>query len=90
MLFILIAPSKVKITSLHRHIVNNINSIDRDNINISEYANYSVIINNVVNRSISENRVNINNFLNNEYVPIYLVWYLLYNFLFWWKRCRHY
>ncbi|KAG4107289.1 hypothetical protein H8356DRAFT_1332627 [Neocallimastix lanati (nom. inval.)] len=62
----------MKITSLHRHIVNNINSIDRDNINIniSEYANYSVIINNVVNRSISENRVNINNFLNNEDVDI--------------------
>jgi hypothetical protein len=34
-----------------------------------------------VNRSIGENRVNINNFLNNECVNIYLPWYQLNNFL---------
>ena len=33
-----------------------------------------------MNRSISENHVNIGNFLNNESVNIYVTWYRLYNF----------
>ena len=39
------------------------------------------LTNNVVNRSIGVNRVNISNFLNNECVNIYVMWYRLYNFL---------
>jgi len=50
-------------------------------INISDSENNSIIANNVVNRSIGENRVNINNFLNNKCVNIYMTLYLLYNFL---------
>ena len=34
-----------------------------------------------MNRSIGENHVNINNFLNNECVNIYVTWYRLYSFL---------
>jgi len=35
----------------------------------------------VSRRSIGENCVNISNFLNNEYVNIYVTWYRLFNFL---------
>jgi len=41
----------------------------------------SIVTNNVVNRSSGENRVNINKFLDNEYVNIYVMWYQLYNLL---------
>ena len=40
------------------------------NINISDSENNNIITNNGANRSINENRVNISNFLNNEYVNI--------------------
>ena len=40
------------------------------NINISDSENNSIVTNDIVNRSICENRVNISNFLNNEYVNI--------------------
>jgi len=33
-----------------------------------------------VNRTISGNGVNLSNFLNNEWVNIYMIWYRLYNF----------
>ena len=33
------------------------------------------------NRTIGENCININNFLNNKCVNIYVMWYLLLNFL---------
>ena len=36
------------------------------------------LINNIMNKSTSENTVNISNFLNNECVNIYLMWYRLY------------
>jgi len=44
-----------------------------------------LLINNVISRylvnsSIGENRGNLSNFLNNEYVNIYVTWYRLYNF----------
>jgi len=42
------------------------------NINISDSENNSIVTNNIVNKSISENRVNINNFLNNECINIYM------------------
>ena len=35
-------------------------------INVSDIDNNSIVTNNIVNRSISENRVNICNFLNDE------------------------
>jgi len=35
--------------------------------------NNSIVTNNVVNRSIGENHVNISNFLNNEHVNIYVM-----------------
>ena len=34
-----------------------------------------------MNNSIGENRGNLSNFLNNECVNIYVMWYRLYNFL---------
>ena len=34
-----------------------------------------------MNRSTSDNRINISNFLNNECVNIYVTWYRVYNFL---------
>jgi len=37
--------------------------------------------NNAVNRSNDDNRINISNFLNNECVNIYVIWYRIYNFL---------
>jgi len=40
--------------------------------------NNSIVTNNVVNRSIGENHVNISNFLNNERINIYVMWYQLY------------
>ena len=51
------------------------------NINISDSENNSIVTNNVVNSSIGENRVNLSNFLNNEFVNIHMAWYGLYNFL---------
>jgi len=50
-------------------------SINRKNmkINISDCENNSIVINNVVIRPIGENRVNINVFLNNECVNIYVI-----------------
>jgi len=50
------------------NIVNNSNDIDSENrnINISDSENNSIVTNNVVNSSISEIRVNLSNFLNNE------------------------
>ena len=50
----------------------------------------TIVTINVVNSLIGENCVNINNFLNNECVNMHVTWYGLYNFLFWWKRGRHY
>ena len=53
-------------------------------IDISASENNSTVTNNVVNRLIGENRVNISNFLNNECMNVYKIniWhgYLLYNF----------
>jgi len=52
--------------------------------NISDSENNNIInnnVDNVMNRSIGENRVNISNFLNNEYINICMKWYRLYNFL---------
>jgi uncharacterized protein (DUF2062 family) len=40
-----------------------------------------IFTNNVVNRSIGENRYNESNFLNNECANIYETWYRLYDFL---------
>jgi len=58
-------------------------------ININMNINTSSIVtNNVVNRSIGENRVNISNFLNECSVNIYVTWYRLYDFTSWWKEIR--
>jgi len=64
-------------------IVNNWNSIDIENrnINIINGENNSIVTNNLMNRSTGENRVNISDFLNNECINIYVMWYRLYNFL---------
>ena len=35
----------------------------------------------LINSSIGENRGNLSNFLNNECVNVYVMWYRLYNFL---------
>jgi len=53
---------------------------DRENrnSNISGSVNNSIVTNNIVNRSIGENRANLSNFLNNECVNIYVTWYRLY------------
>ena len=51
------------------------------NVNINDSENNNIITNNVMNSSIGENRVNLSNFLNNESVNIYVMWYILYNFL---------
>ena len=53
---------------------------DRENrnSNISGSVNNSIVTNNIVNRSIGENRANLSNFLNNESVNIYVTWYRLY------------
>jgi len=56
----------ININSNRNNIVNNSNSIDSEN--------NSIDINNVVNKSIGENRVN-------KCVNIYVMWYRLYNFL---------
>ena len=65
------------------NIVNNSNSIDSENrdFNISNNVNYSFVTNDMMNRSIGENHVNISNFLNNECSNIYVTGYRLYNFL---------
>jgi len=62
---------------------NNSSISDRENtnINFSDSANFSIVTNYVMNRSIGENLVNKSNFLNNECVNIYVTWYRLYNFL---------
>ena len=52
--------------------------IERIGILISDCENNGIITNNVVNSSIGENRVNLSNFLNNECVNIYVMWYPLY------------
>jgi len=52
------------------------------NINISNSENNSIVTNNIVNRSIGENSIHINSFLNNEDVNIYVTRYRLYSFLF--------
>jgi len=64
------------------NIVNNsrISDSENRNINISDSEN-SIVTNNEVNNSIGVNRVNLSNFLNNEWVNIYVTWYTLYNFL---------
>jgi len=59
---------------------NNRNNIV-NNSRISDSENNSIVISNVMNSSIGENRVNLSNFLNNESVNIYVMWYILYNFL---------
>jgi len=41
----------------------------------------NIVTNNVMNRSIGENRVNISNFMNNKVVNIYVTWYQVFNFL---------
>jgi hypothetical protein len=51
------------------------------NINISDSENYNIVTTtNLVNSSIGKNRGNLSNFLNNEYVNIYVTWYRLYHF----------
>jgi hypothetical protein len=59
--------------------VYNINNKNRNNTvnnsSISDSENNSIVINDIVNSSVGENRVNLNNFLNNEYVHIYETWY---------------
>ena len=60
--------------------------IERIGILISDCENNGIITNNVVNSSIGENRVNLSNFLNNEYVNIYVMWYQFILLLSWWKR----
>ncbi|KAG4108544.1 hypothetical protein H8356DRAFT_1365503 [Neocallimastix lanati (nom. inval.)] len=74
-------------------VVNDSNSIDCENrnniiseseninININDSKNNGIVINNVVNRSTDENRLNISNYLNNECINVYMKWYRLYNFL---------
>jgi len=64
-------------------VVSNGNSIIDENRNIyfNDSENSSIVTNNVVNRSVNENRVNISNFLNNDCISIYVTWYQLYNFL---------
>jgi len=42
-------------------------------IDISASENNSTVTNNVVNRLIGENRVNISNFLNNECMNVYKI-----------------
>jgi len=63
--------------------INNINNSNNtvNNSRNSNSENYNIITSNLVNSSISENRVNLSNFLNNECVNIYMTWYRLYNFL---------
>ena len=65
------------------NIFNNrrISDSENININISDNENDSVVTINVVNSSIGKNRVDLSNFLNNEYVNIYMTWCRLYNFL---------
>ena len=66
------------------NIVNNNRNSDSENriINISNSENYNIVTSNLGNSSIGdENRGNLSNFLNNECVNIYVMWYRLYNFL---------
>ena len=51
------------------NVVNNNNSNDSENrnINISNSENNGIIINYIMNWSVGKNRVNISNFLNNEW-----------------------
>jgi len=43
------------------------------NINISDSENNSIVTTNIVNSENDENGVNLSNFLNNEYVNIYVM-----------------
>jgi len=74
---------KINYNNIMNSVVINSNSIDSENknINISDSENNGIFTYNVVNKLIGENRVNINNFLNNECVNIYVTGYQLYNFL---------
>jgi hypothetical protein len=47
---------------------------------INNSENNSIITNNIVNKSVGENRINISNFLNNKCINIYVTWYQVYNF----------
>jgi len=47
---------------------------------INDSENNSIITNNIVNKSVGENRINISNFLNNKCINIYVTWYQVYNF----------
>jgi len=51
---------------------NNIRNNIVNNSRISDSENNSIVISNVMNSSIGENRVNLSNFLNNECVKIYI------------------
>jgi len=51
-----------------------------NNSSFSDSENNNIVTINVVNSSIGENRVNLSNFLNNEAVNVYVMWYRLYNF----------
>ena len=52
-----------------------------NNSSFSDSENNNIVTINVVNSSIGENRVNLSNFLNNEAVNVYVMWYRLYNYL---------
>jgi len=65
----------------NRNNIVNISRIsDRENRNINIGDSSIITTNNVVNKSIGENGINISNFLNNEYgnIYIYVTWYRLY------------
>jgi len=62
-------------SNINRNNIVNDSSIsdsENRNINISDSESNSIITNNVVNRSIGENCVNICNFLNNGCINIYV------------------
>jgi len=46
-------------------------------IRILILVNNYIITNNVVNRSNIDTHVNVSNFLNNEFINIYVTWYRL-------------
>jgi len=60
--------------------------IERIGILISDCENNGIITNNVVNSSIGENRVNLSNYLSNECINIYVMWYQFILLPSWWKR----
>ena len=65
------------------NIINNSRNSDSEYriINTSNCENYNIVTSNLVNNSIGENRGNLSNFQNNEYVNIYVTWCRLYYFL---------